>query len=130
MGTSNPEKAKPIVAGIAINKPKAAAVPIALCMGTDKATSVGTPKVPAPTPIREETNPITEEIITLIILNFGKLLPNLIGSFKNIFKATTNAIDANRYFNSFALKYLPASPPIIAPRKIPPPPFFYDIYFH
>jgi hypothetical protein len=104
LGTLKPEKANPSVAGTAINKPKAAAVPIALCIGTDKATSVGTPMVPAPTPIREDTKPIREDITIFNNLDFGRQLPSLKCSLKNIFKATKKAIDAKRYFNSFTLK--------------------------
>ena len=46
------------MAGIDINKPSAAAVPIALCIGIDNATKEGTPIVPAPTPIKDDINPI------------------------------------------------------------------------
>ena len=124
MGTLKPEKASPSVAGTAMNNPKAAAVPIDLCIGTDKATNVGTPKVPAPTPIREETKPITVEIEIFINLDIGKFFAIFKGSFKNIFKATKKAIIAKRYFNSFTLKYLPERPPIIAPKNIPGHHFF------
>jgi hypothetical protein len=65
-----------------------------------------------------------EDIIIFNNLDFGKLLPSLNGSLKNIFKATKKAIDAKRYFNSFTLKYLPERPPIIAPKNIPGAHFF------
>ena len=99
LGTLKPEKANPIVAGIDINKPSAAAVPIALCIGIDKDTKDGTPIVPAPTPIKDDTKPIIKDVKVFTIFDIGNLLLNFKGFFINIFNATTHATNANTYFS-------------------------------
>ena len=116
LGTSKPEKANPIVAGIDINKPSAAAVPIALCIGTDNDIKEGTPIVPAPTPIKDDTKPIIKEVKLFITFDFGNLLLNLIGFFINILNATIKATNANTYFSSLVLKNFPENPPKRAPK--------------
>ena len=107
LGTSKPEKAKPIVAGMDINKPSAAAVPIALCIGIERDTKEGTPIVPAPTPIKDDTKPIIKDIEVFINFDFGNLLLNFKGFFINIFNATIKATIANTYFSSLAVKNFP-----------------------
>ena len=74
LGTSRPEKASPIVAGTDIKRPNAAAVPTALCIGTEKDTKDGTPIVPAPTPIRDEIKPIKLEKRKFMNLETGNFL--------------------------------------------------------
>ena len=112
------------MAGIDINKPSAAAVPIALCIGIDNKTKEGTPIVPAPTPIKVDINPITKDMSVLIILDLGNLLLNFKGFLMNMFKATIKPINANTYLSSFALKNFPENPPKRAPKNIPNPHFF------
>ena len=124
LGTSKPEKANPIIAGIDINKPSAAAVPIALCIGNDNDNKEGTAIVPAPTPIKDDTKPIIKDIKLFITFDFGNLLLNLSGFFINILNATIKATNANTYFSSLALKNFPENPPKRAPKNIQNPHFF------
>ena len=124
LGTSKPEKANPIVAGIDINKPRAAAVPTALCIGIDNDNKVGTPIVPAPTPIKDDTKPMIKDEKLFIIFDFGNLLLNLSEFFINIFNATIKATIANTYFSSLEVKNFPENPPKRAPKNIPNPHFF------
>ena len=124
LGTSRPEKASPIVAGTDIKRPNAAAVPTALCIGTEKDTKDGTPIVPAPTPIRDEIKPIKLEKRKFMNLETGNFLLTVKEFFLNIFIATKKATEPNISFNSFTPKYFPIKPPIKAPKNIPKPHFF------
>ena len=77
---------------------------MALCIVIDKETKEGTPIVPAPTPIKDDTKPIIKDVNIFMIFDFGNLLLIFKVFFLNILNAKIKAIIANTYFSSLVVK--------------------------
>ena len=79
--TSEPDSIRIIAPGNAIKKPKAADVPTASYIFFENIVNVGTLKLPPPIPINTDIKPMRKLITKLTILNLGRSLEMIIGSF-------------------------------------------------
>ena len=82
--------------GKAINNPKHAAVPTALCVAKFNELKIGTPKVPPPIPIITERNPTTDAIMVCIKRLGSCLKVNVKEFLKIIFTLTKQAMMPNK----------------------------------
>ena len=82
--------------GKAINNPKHAAVPTALCVAKFNELKMGTPKVPPPIPIITERNPITDAMIVCMKELGNCLKVNVKEFLKIIFILTKQAMMPNK----------------------------------